>query len=75
MWLDGPASEEGRVGGPVRELLLEMNGRALRAKSPGAVAEIPAAWRRLGEIMAPTLVMIGRLDAEDIQAINPPPPR
>ena len=27
---------------------------------------------RLGEITAPTLVMIGRLDAEDIQVINEP---
>ena len=33
-----------------------MNGRALRAD--------------LGEMTAPTIVMIGRLDAEDIQAID-----
>jgi pimeloyl-ACP methyl ester carboxylesterase len=72
MWLDGPAAQEGRVGGPVRELFLEMNGRALRAESPGTIAQIPAAWPRLGEITASTLVMIGRLDAEDIRAINPP---
>lgn len=72
MWLDGPAAQEGRVGGPVRELFLEMNGRALRAENPGTIAQIPPAWPRLGEILAPTLVMIGRLDAEDMQAINPP---
>jgi pimeloyl-ACP methyl ester carboxylesterase len=30
------------------------------------------AWPRLGEIAVPTLIMIGRLDAEDIQVINPP---
>jgi pimeloyl-ACP methyl ester carboxylesterase len=72
MWLDGPAVAEGRVGGSVRQLFLEMNGRALRAESPGTIAKIPAAWPRLGEITAPTLMMIGRLDAEDILAINPP---
>ena len=72
MWLDGPSADEGRVGGPARELFLDMNGRALRAESPGREAEMPSEWPRLGEITAPTLVMIGRLDAEDIQAINEP---
>jgi pimeloyl-ACP methyl ester carboxylesterase len=70
MWLDGPGAEEGRVGGPARELFLEMNGRALRADDPGDEAEIAPAWPRLGEIRAPTLVMIGRLDAVDIQVID-----
>lgn len=70
MWLDGPTSEEGRVGGEVRELFFEMNGRALRAEDPGEQAEPPAAWPRLGEIAAPTLVMVGRLDAEDVQLID-----
>jgi pimeloyl-ACP methyl ester carboxylesterase len=70
MWLDGPGSEEGRVGGNVRELFLDMNGRALRAKDPGEEGETPSAWPRLGEIAVPTLVMIGRLDADDIQTID-----
>jgi pimeloyl-ACP methyl ester carboxylesterase len=70
MWLDGPGSEEGRVDGPARELFLDMNARALRAEDPGDQAEIPPAWPRLGEITAPTLVMIGRLDAEDILVID-----
>jgi pimeloyl-ACP methyl ester carboxylesterase len=70
MWLDGPGAEEGRVDGPARELFLEMNGRALRAEEPGEEAELPAAWPRLGEITAPTLVLIGRLDAEDVQVID-----
>jgi pimeloyl-ACP methyl ester carboxylesterase len=72
MWLDGPTADEGRVGGPARELFLDMNGRALRAESPGKEAEMPATWPRLGEITAPTLVMIGRLDVDDIQAIHEP---
>jgi len=70
MWLDGPAAEEGRVSGPVRELFLEMNGRALSAEDPGDQGEIPPAWPRLGEISAPTLILLGRLDAEDIRAID-----
>jgi pimeloyl-ACP methyl ester carboxylesterase len=70
MWLDGPGAEEGRVGGAARELFLEMNRRALTAPDPGEQAEIPPAWPRLGEIAAPTLVLVGRLDVEDIQAID-----
>jgi pimeloyl-ACP methyl ester carboxylesterase len=72
MWLDGPGAPEGRVGGPARELFLDMNGRALRAPDPGDQAEISPAWPRLGEIAATTLVMIGRLDAEEIQVIDEP---
>jgi len=52
-----------------------MNGRALRAEDPGEPAELPAAWPRLDEIAVPTLVMIGRLDAEDIRAIDEPAAR
>ena len=72
MWLDGPGAEEGRVGGPARDLFLDMNGRALRAPDPGEQADLPPAWPRLGEITAPTLVMVGRLDAEEILAIDEP---
>ncbi len=57
--------------GEVRELFLEMNGRALRAPDPGAEAETEDAWPRLGEIAVPTLVLVGRLDAEEILAIAP----
>lgn len=70
MWLDGPGAQEGRVGGPARELFLEMNGRALRAEDPGEQADIAPAWPRLGEITAPTLLMVGRLDAEEILVID-----
>jgi pimeloyl-ACP methyl ester carboxylesterase len=70
MWLDGPSAAEGRVSGHARELFLDMNRRALQAEDPGEQAELPAAWPRLGQIAVPTLVMIGRLDAEEIQAID-----
>jgi pimeloyl-ACP methyl ester carboxylesterase len=67
LWLDGPSALEGRVTGPARELFLDMNGRALRAEDPGDGQELAEAWPRLGEIVAPTLIMIGRLDVEDVQ--------
>jgi pimeloyl-ACP methyl ester carboxylesterase len=70
MWLDGPAGPEGRVGGPVRDLFIEMNRIALRAPDPGAQAELPDAWPRLGEISVPTLILVGRLDAEDVRAVD-----
>ena len=34
-WLDGPACAEGRVGGPLRQLFLDMNDRALRSAPAG----------------------------------------
>ncbi len=70
MWLDGPSAREGRVGGSARALFLEMNERALRAEDPGDQAETPAAWPRLGEIAVPTLLLLGKLDAEEIQVID-----
>jgi pimeloyl-ACP methyl ester carboxylesterase len=70
MWLDGPGADEGRVGAPARELFLEMNGRALRAPDPGEPADLPAAWPRLGELAAPTTMLVGRLDAEEIVTID-----
>jgi pimeloyl-ACP methyl ester carboxylesterase len=70
LWLDGPGAEEGRVGGSARELFLDMNARALRAEDPGEQAEIPPAWNRLGEITVPTLVLVGRLDVDEIRAVD-----
>jgi pimeloyl-ACP methyl ester carboxylesterase len=70
MWLDGPGTEEGRVGGAARELFLDMNGRALRADPPGAEADLPPAWPRLGEIAVPTLILVGRLDAEEVRVVD-----
>jgi pimeloyl-ACP methyl ester carboxylesterase len=70
MWLDGPGAEEGRVGGAARELFLDMNGRALRAEPPGDEADLPPAWPRLGEIAVPTLILVGRLDAEEVRVVD-----
>jgi pimeloyl-ACP methyl ester carboxylesterase len=70
IWLDGPTADEGRVEGETRELFLEMNGRALRALDPGERARAEDAWPRLGDIKVPTLVLVGRLDVEDIRVVD-----
>lgn len=62
-WLDGPSQPEGRVGGPVRDLFLEMNAAALAAEDPGQEsAPVANAWERLGEIAVPTLLLVGGQD-------------
>ena len=66
LWLDGPSARDGRVGGPARELFLDMNGRALRAEPTGDEVDRPSSWDRLGEIGVPTLVLMGDLDLEDV---------
>ena len=70
LWLDGPAAPEGRVSGGLRDLFLEMNGRALHADNPGELRPHPDAWSRLDEIRVPTLVLVGVLDMPDIKAID-----
>lgn len=62
LWLDGPLSPPGRVGGEARQLFLTMNGSALRADNPGVASDEPPAWERVQAIQAPTLVLWGDLD-------------
>lgn len=66
LWLDGPTAEEGRVAGPVRDLFLDMNGKALASPDPGDEPEELDAWSRLEELAMPVLVLIGTLDLPDI---------
>lgn len=61
-WLDGVAQAEGRVAGEARELMADMNGRALRAAPTGDDADRRPAWPRLSEIAVPTLVACGEHD-------------
>lgn len=61
-WLDGPAQPEGRVTGPARELMLDMNQRAVSAPDPGQDADRPGVWDRLESISAPTLLVVGEYD-------------
>jgi pimeloyl-ACP methyl ester carboxylesterase len=67
IWLDGPLEAEGRVGGAVRDLFLEMNGSALAATDPGDDDSGVLAWDRLAEITVPTLVLVGEHDLREIR--------
>jgi pimeloyl-ACP methyl ester carboxylesterase len=67
VWLDGPAAAEGRVAGEIRDLFLDMNGRALDADDPGERREDVAAWDRLTEVAVPTLLLVGDLDLQYIR--------
>jgi pimeloyl-ACP methyl ester carboxylesterase len=67
IWLDGPLTAEGRVGGAARELFLEMNGRSLAAPDPGDDDSGVRAWDRLAEIGAPTLLLVGEHDLAEIR--------
>lgn len=68
LWLDGPRSAEGRVGGPLRQLFLSMNRIALNAPPLPSMSEAPPAWERLSEIRVPALVVWGDLDFPHIQS-------
>jgi len=70
IWLDGPATPEGRVAGPTRDLFLQMNGQALRATDPGTPAAPADAWSRLSQITVSTLVLVGDLDVSELQVID-----
>jgi 3-oxoadipate enol-lactonase len=64
LWLDGPGRPHGHVDKRLRDLFLDMNGRALRSdfeSAPQQELEPPAAGR-LGEIKSPTLVVVGDAD-------------
>jgi len=70
IWLDGPAGDEGRVGGALRDLFLDMNAIALKAPEPGDEtnpASSPAAYTRLGDLKLPAQVLWGDLDFSHIQ--------
>lgn len=69
IWLDGPLAPEGRVQGPVRDLFLDMNGRALRADDPGETGLGEDSWSRLGEIGVPVQVLVGELDVPEFQQL------
>ena len=62
LWLDGPDSQEGRVGGAARTLFLEMNGLALRSQSTGEAAEPESAWLRVAALRMPVTVAVGTAD-------------
>jgi pimeloyl-ACP methyl ester carboxylesterase len=67
LWLDGPSSIEGRVGGAARELFLDMNLCALNSPSVGEATDNVDAWNNLSKIEVPVLLMVGQLDLPHLQ--------
>ena len=65
-WLDGPSSPSGRVGGPLRELFLEMNGTALAKPRLTQEEEPDPAIDSITAITAPVLLLVGDLDFPNI---------
>jgi pimeloyl-ACP methyl ester carboxylesterase len=71
IWLDGPGAIEGRVGGAVRELALDMNATALRSEAERERLERDpgvSAWERLQELAIPVTVACGLLDVPAVLA-------
>jgi pimeloyl-ACP methyl ester carboxylesterase len=73
-WVDGPRRQPEDVDAGVRERVGEMQRRAFDLQVPvGEDAEeellVPDLAERLGEIEAPTLVLVGAEDVPDMQAI------
>ncbi len=66
IWLDGPAAPEGRVGGAIRELFLDMNAHALANPEPGEKLRPAPAWDRLDRIAVPVLLLAGEYDLPDL---------
>lgn len=63
LWLDGPAQLEGRVEGPARSLLLDMNSVLLANAVPeDAGASCIDAWSQLHRVNTPATVVCGDLD-------------
>lgn len=68
LWLDGPRRPCGHVGGELRDLFLDMNGRNVHTDFESALTDEldPPAIGRLNEITAPTLVVIGDEDVPSV---------
>lgn len=62
LWLDGAESPEGRVEGEARELFLVMNGANLEREPLSGEEPVDSAMGALGQISAPTLLIVGQLD-------------
>lgn len=61
-WLDGPATNGGRVSGELRDLFLDMNGTTLRHEELSQEIEPPSAYEQIGAIAQPVLLVSGELD-------------
>ena len=70
-WFDGPMRSPADVDPAVRRRAWEMQRRAVDLENDDATPEHlePPTSERLGEVRAPTLVMVGELDQPDMRAI------
>lgn len=68
LFLDGPQRPRGYVSQPLRDLFLSMNGTSLNSDWETAPIDDmePPAIERLGEVTAPTLVVVGDRDVPTI---------
>jgi 3-oxoadipate enol-lactonase len=68
LWLDGPGRPHGHVDKRLRDLFLDMNGKALLSDFGSAPEQElePPALGRLGEIKSPTLVVVGDADVPPV---------
>ncbi len=63
LWLDGPAQQEGRVGGVARELVADMNRRIIAWAAPDDAGDAGLdVWHALDRIQVPVTVAWGELD-------------
>jgi pimeloyl-ACP methyl ester carboxylesterase len=74
MWVDGPGRRPDEVDPDVRGRVAEMQRRALEVQlAAGDDVEeallVPDLAERLGEVRAPTLVVVGDEDVQDMHAI------
>jgi pimeloyl-ACP methyl ester carboxylesterase len=74
MWVDGPGRAVADVDPAVRSAVAEMQRRALELHAPyweSHVEEllVPDVAERLDEVQAPTLVLVGEEDVDDMQVL------
>lgn len=63
VWLDGPAQQEGRVQGPARELVADMNRRIIAWARPDDEGDVGLdVWHHLDAIRTPVTVAWGSYD-------------
>jgi 3-oxoadipate enol-lactonase len=69
LWLVGPGRSAAHIDKGLRDLFLDMNRRALKSdfESAPRLTLDPPAFGRLGEIKAPTLVVVGDHDLPNVQ--------
>ena len=75
MWVDGPRRQPSDVDPGVRAAVAEMQRRALELQAPyweegDEELLVPDVADRLGEVRAPTLVVVGEEDFDEMQAIG-----